>query len=121
MTSDPPRVKVLPFETVGVVIFSPGKKWVTIVIYHLAYYPILHEWMDKYKRKSKFKDFWIWLDIGCSSTIVTRQRLKKLKPKEDAAMQWDTQAGNITTKLKFKIDFTLPEISAEKLWLRNFI
>ena len=30
-------------------------------------------------------------------------------------MQWHTQAGNITTNLKFKIDFTLPEFSATKI------
>ena len=27
-------------------------------------------------------------------------------------MQWNTQAGNITTNLKVGVDFTLPEISA---------
>ena len=27
-------------------------------------------------------------------------------------MQWHTQAGNITTNLKVKIDFTLPALSA---------
>ena len=30
-------------------------------------------------------------------------------------MQWHTQAGKITTNLKVKIDFTLPEISATKI------
>ena len=30
-------------------------------------------------------------------------------------MQWHTQGGNITTNLKFKIDFTLPELSAKKI------
>ena len=27
-------------------------------------------------------------------------------------MQWNTQAGNITTNLKVKVDFTLPALSA---------
>ena len=27
-------------------------------------------------------------------------------------MQWHTQAGNITTSIKFELDFTLPELSA---------
>ena len=27
-------------------------------------------------------------------------------------MQWQTQAGNITTNFKVKVDFTLPTISA---------
>ena len=29
-------------------------------------------------------------------------------------MQWQTQAGNITTNLKVKLDSTLPEISVTK-------
>ena len=35
-------------------------------------------------------------------------------------MQWHTQTGNITTNLKVKIDFTLPEFSATKLLTCNF-
>ena len=27
-------------------------------------------------------------------------------------MQWHTQSGNVTTYLKVKVDFTLPELSA---------
>ena len=40
---------------------------------------------------------------------------KKLYPKEDAMIQWHMQAGNITTNLKVKIYFTLPELSATKI------
>ena len=36
MTINSPRVKILPFETVGVVIFFPGKKGIIIVIFHLG-------------------------------------------------------------------------------------
>ena len=36
MTSNYPRGKSFPFETVVVVIFSPGKKGINIVIYHLG-------------------------------------------------------------------------------------
>ena len=32
-------------------------------------------------------------------------------------MQCHTQAGNITTNLKVKIYFTLPELSATKIWM----
>ena len=35
-------------------------------------------------------------------------------------MQWDTQAGNITTHIKVKIYFTLPELSATKIVMLNF-
>ena len=35
-------------------------------------------------------------------------------------MQWYTQAGSISTNLKVKIDFTLPELSATKIVTCNF-
>ena len=36
MTNNSPRGKFLTFKTVGVVIFFPGKKGITIVICHLG-------------------------------------------------------------------------------------
>ena len=36
--------------------------------------------------------------------------VRKLHPEKDAVMQWHTQAGNITTNLKVKVDFTLPAL-----------
>ena len=30
--------------------------------------------------------------------------------KQDSIMQWHTQAGNITTYLKVKVDFTVPTL-----------
>ena len=38
--------------------------------------------------------------------------VKKLFPDKDTPIQWQTQAGNITTNLKVKIYFTLPALSA---------
>ena len=35
-----------------------------------------------------------------------------LRLKTDAIMQWHTQAVNITTDIKVKVDFTLPVLSA---------
>ena len=35
-------------------------------------------------------------------------------------MQWNMQAGGITTNLKVKIDFTLPELSATVIMTWNF-
>ena len=40
---------------------------------------------------------------------------KKFTPKEDAVIQWHTQAGSITNNLKVNIDFTLPELSATEI------
>ena len=35
-------------------------------------------------------------------------------------MKWHTQAGNITTNLKVKIDLTLPEFSATEMMKWNY-
>ena len=35
-------------------------------------------------------------------------------------MRWHTQAGNVNTNLKFKIEFTLLELSATKIVMLNF-
>ena len=45
---------------------------------------------------------------------------EKKNRKEEAVMKWHTQAGNIATNIKVKIDFTLPELSAEKIVACNF-
>ena len=39
--------------------------------------------------------------------------VKKLGLEEDAPMKWNTQAGNITTNHKVKIDLTLHALSAK--------
>ena len=79
--------------------------------YH--YSPILHGCMNKRKGKVKFKNFWILLDSGCSSTIVMVTLVQIIGPKKYNVMQWHTQAGNITTNIKVKIYLTLPELSAK--------
>ena len=38
--------------------------------------------------------------------------VKKIFPDKDTPIQWQTQAGNITTNLKVKFYFTLPALSA---------
>ena len=52
---------------------------------------------------------------GCIYKIVIIRLIEKLNPKKYAVIQWHTQSGNITTNLKVKIDFTLPELSATKI------
>ena len=44
----------------------------------------------------------------------------KLHPEIDAVMQWETQAGNITTNTKVNEDFTLPELSTTNLMTWKF-
>ena len=39
----------------------------------------------------------------------------KLNHKKEYVMQWHTQAGNITTNMEVKIDFTIPGLSATKI------
>ena len=57
-------------------------------------------------------NFRILLDSECSSTIVIAILVEKIKPEKYAVMQCHTQAVNITTNLKVKVDFTLPAHSA---------
>ena len=70
--------------------------------------------MDIQKGKEIFKKFRIILDIGFSSTTIMGRVIKKISPKKVAVMQWNMQAGKITTNQKVKIDFTLPELSAKQ-------
>ena len=48
-----------------------------------------------------------------------RKPIAKLNPKVVNVIQWHTQASSITTKLKVKIDFTLPELSAKTIMTWN--
>ena len=68
--------------------------------------------MNSIKGREKFKGFRIILDSRCSSTIIMGGIVEKLHPEKYAVMLWHTQARNITTDLKVKIDITLPTISA---------
>ena len=76
--------------------------------------------MNTRKGGAKFKNFCILLDSGCSSTIVMGRQVEKIYPEGDAPMQWNTQARNIMTNLKVKIDFTLPALSATNVVTWNF-
>ena len=51
------------------------------------------------------------MDSGFSSTIVMTRLVEKLSLEKYAVMKWHTQAGNITTNLKVKVDFILHAIS----------
>ena len=39
----------------------------------------------------------------------------KIHPKNNDVMQWHTQAVNITTNIKIKLDFSLPELSVTNI------
>ena len=45
--------------------------------------------------------------------------IEKLRTEQYAPMQWNTQAGNITTSLKIKVDFTLPTLIATNVVMWN--
>ena len=45
----------------------------------------------------------------------------KLYPEKDAQMQWHTQARNITTNIKVKVDFTLTTRIATNLVTWRFL
>ena len=71
--------------------------------------------MNIRKGKAEFKNVRILLDSGCSSKIVMIRLISKLNPKEDAMVLCHKQAANITTNLKVKTYFTLPEFSTTKI------
>ena len=76
------------------------------------YSPIIHGCMNTRKGKANFSNFRILLNIGCSYSIVFVRIVKTLNHKKHAAVQFQTQAGNITTNPKVKLDLTLPALSA---------
>ena len=55
------------------------------------------------------------MDSGCSSTVLMGRLVERIFPEKNAPMQWPTQAKNITTNLKVKVYFTLPELSAKNV------
>ena len=67
--------------------------------------------MNTRKGRVKFKNSRILLGIGFIFTIIMIRLVEKLNLEKDAVMQWQTQAGNITTNFKVKVNFTLPAIS----------
>ena len=60
--------------------------------------------------RSRLNNFKIILETVCSSTIVMGNIVERLSLKRDAILQCHTQAGNITTTFKVKLDFTLPAL-----------
>ena len=78
---------------------------------NINYCPIIHVCTNTRKRRTKFKNFRILLYSGCSYTIVVKRIVENYTLKY-AVMQWQTQAGNITTNLNVKVDFTLSALSA---------
>ena len=81
-------------------------------ILNIHYSRTLHGCMNTRHGREKFKNFRNILYIVCSSTIVMGGLVEKLHPKNDAMMQWHTQAVNITTNHNIKVDFTLPILNA---------
>ena len=45
---------------------------------------------------------------------------EKLILEKDAVIQWNTQAGNITTNIKVEVDFTLTTLSTKNIVTWNF-
>ena len=68
--------------------------------------------MNTRKGKTKFKKILIILDSGFSSMILIGRLVKKMHPEKDDLIQWHILAGNITTNIKVKVDFTVPALSA---------
>ena len=93
-------------------IINPPKRAKNLNIHYSS---ILHGCMNTRRGKAKFKNFFILLDSGCSSKIVMGRLVKILGLEKDDPIQRSTQARNITTNLKVKIDFILPAFSARNV------
>ena len=52
--------------------------------------------------------------------IVMGRLVENLRTEKYDVVQWHTQAGNITTNLKVKVDFTIPALSATNVVTWNF-
>ena len=87
-------------------IINPPKRAKNVNIH---YSPIIHGYLNIKNGRAKFKNFRIILDIVCSSTILIRRLVDKLDPEKYYVIQWQTQAGNITTTFKVNVDFTLQQ------------
>ena len=61
--------------------------------------------------KTKLKQIKILLDSGASSTIVSKNVVRKLRKQETTGAEWTTAAGILKTKWKCKIDMLFPELS----------
>ena len=64
--------------------------------------------MNTHMGKLRLNNFKMLLDGGCISIIVIRMLITNLKTKKYDVIQRHTQAVNITTTTKSKIDFTIP-------------
>ena len=84
------------------------------------YYPILQGCINTKRCKAKFKNFWILLNSGCSSTVRMGRLIQKLHPKVGTVMQWHTQAGKSNTNINVQIYFTPPELSANNVTICNY-
>ena len=97
-------------------IINPTKHAATL---NSHYSPILHGCMNSRKIRANFKNFRIILDNGFSSTIVMGRLVEGIHLEKDAVMQWQKQAGNITTDLKVKLFFNLSTLSATNFMTRK--
>ena len=71
--------------------------------------------MNTHSKRARFKNFRIILNSGSSSTILMGKLMSKLKSKETAETNWETQAGNFRASKNVSIDFCLPEFSATNI------
>ena len=75
--------------------------------------------MNTIKCRLKFNNLQIVLGSGFSSTIVIGRLVGKHSLEKYDVMQRYTQAVNITTNIKVKVDFTVPSISATNIVTRK--
>ena len=79
-------------------IINPPKRAKNMNIH---YSPVLHVCMNTIEGREKFKNFRRLLCSECSPTILIIRIVEKQCPEKDFVMQWQMQARNINTNLRF--------------------
>ena len=71
--------------------------------------------MNTIKGRKEKLNIQILLDSGCITKILIGRLVEKLHPGKYSVVQWHTQAGNATTNINIKVDFTLPTLSTTNI------
>jgi Aspartyl protease len=73
--------------------------------------PVVFALLNIRRGKEKIKRISVLLDSGASSTVISKNIVKKLQVKSASATVWNTAAGPLSTNGKVDLTFTLPELS----------
>ena len=106
------KVTVLNMNVTYYPILNPTKRAKSKTSH---YSPTLQGCMNNRSGRAGFENFRIMLNSASSSTILIVKLTSKIKWKERAETNWETEHRNFITSKRVKIDFCLPDFSATKI------